>query len=334
MQSSFNQDAQSDQHSFFAEISPDWHDDISLTFGIRSTYDRLTDKIYQSPRLRFSYQFDQHLSLKASWAQYNQFIRQANYEDRFGKDFDYWVISDDVSYPVSSSKQWMAGFQLLKGQWKLDVEFYERNTEGVVEQAKSRNAAPNSMEIDQDFELFIGSGRSQGMDVLLEKTSGNYTGWVAYTLSKTTVSFPDILDGKEFPSVDDRRHQLKWINQYRWKRWNFSATYLFSNGRPYTDLTILTDTKDRRDTEPRERISLLADYHRIDVGLGYGFEWGRSKWNLGASVVNLTDRSNVGYRQSYFTFIDEEDSVERINTLSSEVRLLDFTPNISLSINF
>lgn len=333
----FEQNLTADQHAIFAEMSPDWHKDIDFTIGIRTTYDKLTDKIYQSPRLQLAYQLDQHLSFKGSWARYNQFVREIQYEDRFGKNFDYWVASDDEEYPVSSARQWMVGFRFLKKKWKLDVEFYRRDTEGIVEQAKEFNAPTEETPADSlSFRVFEGSGKTLGMDVLLEKSSGNYTGWIAYTLSKSTVSYPDIFDGKEYPSVDDRRHQLKWINQYQWNKWYFSASYIFSKGGAYTNLSLLIDTgRDRAAIKPRERISYLDDYHRFDIGVDYRFDWGKSKWHIGLSVLNLFNRVNLKYEQNYFVNSDlKNDNQELRTVLGTEVQLLERTPNLTVGIRF
>ena len=185
-----------------------------------------------------------------------------------------------------------------------------------------------------EYRIFEGTGQSRGMDVLLKKTSGNYTGWLAYTLSKTTQQFPDIQNNVTFPSPDDRRHQFKWINQYRIGRWDFSLAYVFSSGAPYTDLSILAlEPRDRRATNPNDRISYLNDYHRVDIGTYYHFPVFGSKGELGLSVFNLLNRKNVKYRQ-YLYAIPTGNGNTTTRLIGTELQMLGITPNVSFKISF
>ena len=138
---------------------------------------------------------------------------------------------------------------------------------------------------------------TKGIYVLLKKSAGKYTGWLSYTLSKTTHSFPQIDRGNPFPSQDDRRHQVKLVNQYRYKKFDFAATYIFSSGRAYTDLTKIEGQQDRIDLTAEDRISYLRDYARLDISAGYHFNLGNSKARVGASIFNVLNRKNVKYKQ-------------------------------------
>ena len=65
------------------------------------------------------------------------------------------------------------------------------------------------------------------MDLLLKRNGKNYTGWLAYTLSKTEQTFPMMNRGVPIPSEGDRRHQLKWVNNWNWDKWAvFSKLYI------------------------------------------------------------------------------------------------------------
>jgi hypothetical protein len=78
---------------------------------------------------------------------------------------------------------------------------------------------------------------------MAEKTNGSLTGWIAYTLSKSTRQFDEINFGKTFPYAYDRRHQLNINANYfigekskkgRTIRKEFSATFNFASGKYIT----------------------------------------------------------------------------------------------------
>ena len=102
------------------------------------------------------------------------------------------------------------------------------------------------------------------LDFLFGYTLPNYSGWISYSLSKSTISFDQILRGTPFPTQDDRRHQLNVINEYRIGKWILGSTIVYASGRPYTDLNkVSSDPRDQ--LRPEERISRLPAYIRTDL---------------------------------------------------------------------
>ena len=326
------------QHSLYAQ----YHSQLGkfdFRLGLRNTYYTTNQENYISPRISLSYKVNDAFSLKAAGSQYYQFLRQNNREDRFGRSYDFWTLSDAdaTNFPVASSKQGMLGFSLTKLGFVLDVEAYYKKTEGITEFVPASSGfALDMIDLSIDnLKFFTGTGVSKGIDILLKKDIKKYTSWLAYTLSKTTHSFPEILDDSPFPSQDDRRHQLKWVHQYQWKKFDFAATYIFSSGRPYTDLEKILEAGDRRDLRPKDRISYLKNYQRFDISAGYKFKWGASKGRVGLSIFNVFDRANVKYRQYFFAVPNLRNERDLITEVTgTEVLMLGFTPNLSFSLNF
>ncbi|MFK7982656.1 MAG: carboxypeptidase-like regulatory domain-containing protein [Saprospiraceae bacterium] len=336
-----SQDLTGSQHSSYLQYNLSGFNKLSLGLGLRNTYYTVTQKNYLSPRISLTYEASERLHLKASCSQYYQFLRTNEREDRFGKNYDYWVLSTDKrgESPVASSKQCMLGLNLKNDGFELDIEAYYKNLDGVTEFAPTANGfltGDVNTSSNKLFEFYNGTGVSKGIDVLLKKNAGNYTGWLSYTLSKTTHSFPKIDNGNPFPSLDDRRHQVKLVNQYRYKKFDFSAVYIFSSGRAYTDLTIINGQQDRKDLKVNERISYLKDYARLDISAGYKFNIGSTKARIGASIFNVLNRENVKYKQFIRSIPNEKgDNNQEINQITGiEALMLGFTPNVSFSLAF
>lgn len=334
-----NQDLTGSQHSGYLQYNLKGVNKFNLGLGLRSTYYTITQKNYLSPRISITYEASEQLHLKASCSQYYQFLRTNEREDRFGKSYDYWVLSTDKKgeSPVASSKQCMLGFNLKNDGFELDVEAYYKNLDGVTEFAPTANGfltGDVNTSSNKLFEFYNGTGVSKGIDILLKKSAGSYTGWLSYTLSKTTHSFPKIDNGNPFPSLDDRRHQIKLVNQYRYKKFDFSAVYVFSSGRAYTDLTIIDGQQDRKDLKVNDRISYLKDYIRLDISAGYKFNIGPTKARVGASIFNVLNRENVKYKQ-FIRSVPNERGDKQINQITGiEALMLGFTPNVSFSLEF
>ncbi len=57
-----------------------------------------------------------------------------------------------------------------------------------------------------DSILTFGNGTSYGLELFVKKNFGKLSGWLSYTLSKTTQRFAQLNNGNEFPASFDRRH--------------------------------------------------------------------------------------------------------------------------------
>ena len=127
---------------------------------------------HHSPRLLLQYQPTDQLLFKSSWSRYNQFVRQINHENYFGENQQYWLLANGEDVPVANTNHLMLGGSWKNNGWLLDVEAYEKNTDGTLDYVllnpgfaeKESGTQPRN-----DFRLFSGTGRVIGVDVLLRK---------------------------------------------------------------------------------------------------------------------------------------------------------------------
>lgn len=312
-----------------------------FSVGLRGTHYSETNQVYFSPRIQAQRTVGENWKLKASWSLQNQFLKQSTYENPFGRTTDYWVLADDRRlFPVSSSNHLMLGFNHRIAGFELDVEGYFNQTDGVVEQALivPGFGADNIVAARLSrFTRYVGDRQSYGVDILLKKYINNYSSWVAYTLSRTTESYPRINRGASFASENDRRHQLKWVNQYKLGQWNFSATYIYTSGKTFTDLSKLEDQmEDRSDLNFNDIRSRLKPYHRIDLGINRSFKWKGMDARFGLSVFNLFNFKNLKYLQYIYSIPEsrENNSSMKNSVIGTELELLGITPNLSFGIDF
>jgi hypothetical protein len=127
-------------------------------------------------------------------------------------------------------------------------------------------------------------GQAFGMELLLRRTVGRVTGWIAYTLSRSERIYSCGLRPADF----DQAHVLNIVVQVRLP-WNLmtSARLFFSTGRPVT----LLEPPDGRSTVRNN--SRLPDFVQLDLRIDR--EWIFRRWALSAflEVVNTTYSKSV-----------------------------------------
>jgi len=80
-----------------------------------------------------------------------------------------------------------------------------------------------------------GEGTSKGIEFLFKKNGGKTTGWVGYTLAKSDRYFENKNNGKRYPYIYDRRHDISVVVNHSFnKKYNLSASWVFGSGYPFT----------------------------------------------------------------------------------------------------
>lgn len=328
------------EKSVFASTNLNIGTKLDIELGTRVT--SYNGNLYSAPRLNLFYKHSEKFRLKASLGRHNQFVRQLSFENSFGRSLDFWVLSDNDRFEVSSADQVMLGATYKVGRFSFDIESYLRKRYDLLEQAlfdprfNETSIFPLSRNEGNEYRLFTGDGQTIGFDFTTSVTYPKYSGWLTYTLSKSTIQYDQILRGISFPSQDDRRHQVKWINEYKMGRFTIGANLIYASGRPYTDLNKVTSLR-RDELTPEGRLSRLPDYIRTDLGVTYDLNFGPTDMKIGVSAYNLLNRQNVNYIQYLFSI--PTNSANNPNStlrtlLGTESALLNRTVNVSLKVNF
>jgi hypothetical protein len=166
------------------------------------------------PRLSLRYLVSEQVSVKLSYSRMNQYLHQLQ-NTTLGIPTELWVSSTDKIKPGTSDLYSAGVFLTRNNGYRFSSEVYYTNLQNVL---RYKDGTLALKERDDSWEDFVatGKGKSYGIEFMAEKTAGKLTGWIAYTLSKSTRQFDEINFGKEFPYEYDRRHQL-----------NINANYSF-----------------------------------------------------------------------------------------------------------
>ncbi|MCX6257948.1 MAG: TonB-dependent receptor [Bacteroidia bacterium] len=309
-----------------------FNDKIILLPGIRTSYFQTTHKIYYEPRASITFKITDKFSLKGATGKYYQFANRVTREDIMSGSKEFWLLSDGNSVPVSSSVHYVAGLSYEPDDYLFSVETYYKKINNLTEYSLRFNPSPLGTSYDENF--FNGYGYSRGIELLAQKKSGKFNGWVSYTLGEARNHFT-VYSDTYYPANQDVTHEFKIVGLYKYKRWDFSVSWIFATGHPYTapsgaySITLLDGTTQDFFTVTSKNSLRLPDYHRCDISANYkllegikGDKRRRELGYIGFSVFNLYDRKNIWYKQ--FTIEDGE-------IIETNVNYLGFTPNLTLS---
>ena len=301
---------------------------LNIVGGIRATHFDVTDEIYYEPRLSVSYKVNDKVKFKGAWGKYYQFVNRIVREDVTQGSRDFWLLANKENSPISFSQHFILGTSYEVDDWLFDVEFFEKEMTGLTEFSLRFQSALGTDPNDQLF--FEGTGISRGVDFLIQKKVGKYTGWLGYTLSEVVHTFPD-LSNIPFYSLNDQRHEFKIVNVLKAGRWDLGATWVYGSGKPYTapngiyTITLLDGTETEYVSIGEKNGLRIDPYHRLDLSATYNFNISSGKGEMGLSVFNLYNKTNTWYNE--FEVVDNQVTETNVNYIG-------FTPSLFLNVSF
>jgi ferric enterobactin receptor len=301
---------------------------LTLVPGLRYTYFNITGKTYAEPRFSASYSFSDKLQLKFATGKYYQFVNRVVREDIMTGSRDFWILSDGDKVPVGEATHYILGTSYDLKNFLFSVEAYYKDLKGLTEYSIRFKPKIGGSGYSENF--FNGTGTAKGIEFLVQKKNGKLNGWVSYTLGQALNNFP-VYSDEDFPAAQDVNHEIKIVSLYKFKRWDFSATWIYATGRPYTapkggyQLTLLDGTSSDYFTVSDKNSLRLPDYQRMDISANFNFFNSKNKavGYIGLSIFNVYARKNVWYK---------EYSIVEGNVIETNINYLGFTPNLTLSL--
>ena len=297
--------------------------------GLRYSYYNLTNKTYSEPRLSASYLITKRIKLSAAYGHYYQFANRVTREDILSGSRDFWILSDGDNIPVSSSQHYITGASYENKNYLFSIEAYHKKLWNISEYSLRFNANMQGVSYDENF--YTGQGYARGIEFLAQKKLGKFSGWTSYTLAEAKNQF-DIYGKSYFNANQNVTHEGKIALIYKYRNWNFSSTWVYATGRPYTapeggyTLTLLDGTEQDFITAGSKNSRQLAAYHRLDFSVGYHFKTADGEKDRGAlsfSLFNVYNRKNVWYKE--YQVVDG-------TVVENNRTFLGITPNLSLTL--
>jgi len=269
------------------------------------------------PRLSLSYQLNKTSSVKAGYTKSSQYIHLLS-NTTSATPLDVWAPSGKFIKPQISNQYALGYFKNINNKmYSLEAEVYYKATDNRIDYIDGANLIGNN---NIETEILNGESKSYGLELLLRKNKGRFTGWFAYTLSKSEqrtlggiAGGSGINNGDWYNTAYDRTHDFSLTGVYKYNdKWAFSTNFIFQTGRPVTypnaqyqyEGISIANYSDRNE-------SRLPTYHRIDISATYtpnkkpNNKW-KGEWVFG--IYNLYNRKNaasISFAQNTDTGINE-----------------------------
>lgn len=299
----------------------------SINVGARESFYSPTEEFYFEPRANASLKLGKRFKLKGAWGHYYQYANRVVREDILTGSRDFWVLADDETVPVGFAEHYIAGVSYETKDFIFDVEAYHKNLTGLSEY--TLRFAPSFGTINYEELFYEGDGYARGIEFLLQKKYGKYTGWFGYTLGEVMYDFP-VYSDDPFPASHDVTNEFKFVNSFKWRKWTFASTFVYATGKPYTEplggyqVTLIDGSTADFISVGSKNGTRYPDYHRMDLAATYEFKMGeKSKGQMSFSLFNVYNHKNIWYKEFE---VDEDQLIE------TDVNLLGITPNITLSL--
>ena len=269
------------------------------------------------PRLALAYQLNESSSLKAGFSRVAQYIHLLS-NTASVTPLDVWTPSGKFIKPQLSNQYAIGYFKNLKDRvYSFEVEAYYKTVDNRIDYIDGSDLiGQNTIET----EILNGEARAYGLEFLLRKSKGDFTGWLAYTISKSEqrtlgglAGSPGINNGNWYNSAQDRTHDVSLTSSYKLSdKWVFGSNLIFQTGRPvtypngqytYEDLTIASFSN--------RNANRLTAYHRLDISATWtpnrkpNKKW-KGEWVFGIyNIYNRRNAASISFGQNRETGANE-----------------------------
>ena len=195
---------------------------------------------YNVPEPRFSanYKVNKFNAFKLSYNRMSQYLHLIS-NTAASVPLDVWTPSTNNIKPQISDQLAIGYFKNIGKaiDYEFSAEAFYKSLQNQIDYIDGANLLLNN---GLEAELLSGKGRAYGLELYAKKNSGQLTGWIAYTLSKSERQVNGISNDQWYNNRFDRRHNANITLSYEWtKKWSTAVAWVFASGTP----TNLPNTK-------------------------------------------------------------------------------------------
>jgi len=253
---------------------------------------------YIEPRVKLSYLPDKKIALQLSYSlthQYNHLLQSS----AINMPSDLYLASGDKVPPVTANI-YDAALMYTTQKWTASFSVYYKEMDNLIRYLPGVDLI--TMAGDWTDYIDIGTGQSYGLEILLEKKYGKFTGWLSYTYSRSYRQFVYTNSGQRFYYRYDRPHILSLVSNYKLSK-QLSVSLLWTL---YSGSLLTIPSHSFTSFFPNLPVAVFFPeyypginnvrapaYHRADIALNYHKYNSHSYWSV--VIYNLYNRLNPTY---------------------------------------
>ncbi|TRX52407.1 TonB-dependent receptor [Fulvivirga sp. M361] len=250
--------------------------------------------------------------------------------------FNTWAPTSYYLDPQLADQVAAGYFRNLKDNaYELSAEVYYKDIDNVTDFADNARIFFNQ---DLSTEYRQGDSWSYGLELMLKKNEGKFTGFTSYTWSRTERKIPGVNIDQPFLANYDRRHNFNIVGTYEYNdKWVFGANFTYTTGRPITLPSGKYEFEGYQVDLISERNGFqLPDYHRLDLSATLTPRKNKGKKLQGSWVFSIY---NAYSRKNAFTIYtqNKEDADENPIRNEKEARLIylfPILPSVTYNVKF
>ncbi len=325
------------RQSNFSQLGPGTfhrYNDLGETIDTVKAGKFKTAKSYSkwAPHIALNWQPVKNSAVKLSYDRTYQFLHYLINDAATTTPTDLWLPSSVNLKPQQSDSYSLEYNQIIGEKFFFSIGGYYRDMQNITDY---KIGTTLSLAANIESDLLQQKGKAYGLEFLFKKTKGKFTGSLAYTYSKSEKIHPEINQGRWYPSVVDRPHDVNLLMNYKINnRLEVSTMWQYYTGRPITypagtyligDHVILFFS--------HRNANRLPDYHRLDLSVTWynknflkktGRSW-QSYWNF--SIYNVYARDNA-----FMIKFKYDENTEKISAY--QITLFKIVPAISYHFKF
>ena len=326
-----------------AYIEDDWSitDAVKINGGVNLSGFYVEHKFYPSiqPRLSGRFLITPDLSFKVGYAWMTQYMHLLS-NSSISLPTDLWVPVTAKIAPMQAHQVAAGAMYSWSGIADFSVEGYYKYMDNLMEYRDGASFWGSS--VGWEDKVCMGRGWSYGVEFLVQRNIGKFTGWIGYTWSHSDRIFDregqEINNGKKFPAKYDRRHDVSIVLMYKFnKKIDCSLTWVYSTGNMATlglseyegeDGSVVSYVESRNNYR-------LPAYHRMDASVNFHRKLKHGERTINVSVYNLYNHKNP------FLVYEKEGTIstnrttgERYPSSLVQVSIFPIIPSFSYTFKF
>ena len=306
-----------------------WDSQIGINYS--SYHCKEWNKSHILPRVLLSYTINSNIHIQASYSKMLQTFHKLSYNSIINTN-DSYLPANENQIPMLANQISIGTELKLRKSLSITIETYYKLMKNLLEY--KLGADEPLCESNFNELCTTTSGKSYGIEILFQKKAGLFTGWLAYTYSRSMRESPDLNNGKEFPYKYDRPHQLSFTGIYHINEHiNLSTHWIYASGHTYTQATSISpcfnfegNTSGMLSNYDKINGSRMKAYHRLDININLTkqLKQGIQKWSFG--LYNAYNKHNAEF---IYPALDDNSKL-----IFKQVCFMPIIPNISYSFKW
>jgi hypothetical protein len=294
------------------------------------------------PRLSLNYQVNDVSSIKLGYNRMYQYIHLLSTATS-PTPLDIYTPSSSFIKPQIADQIASGYFRNFKDNtYEFSVEAYYKWMQNQFDFIDGASPLLNN---SPETIILNGDARSYGLEFMIKKSEGRFTGWISYTLSKAERRTPGvdggrgINNGAYYSTNYDKPHNIAITGNYKIsEKWSISANFIYQSGRPATYPESKYSFNGLSIPDYSERNAhRLPDYHRLDIAAtlkGKQTKRWKSQWVFGIyNVYNRQNAANITFKET-LTNNNSETGLGTGNNKAYQLTYFGLVPSISYEFKF